>query len=83
MDSDELTRLLAGVADGTRSIEEAAGELQTAPFEDLGFAAVDHHRALRRGFGEVIFGAGKTPEQVAAIADSTSSSTDEPEMDCR
>lgn len=68
MDSDELNRLLAGVANGTRSIEEAASELQTAPFEDLGFAAVDHHRALRDGLPEVVLAMGKTPEQVAAIA---------------
>jgi NCAIR mutase (PurE)-related protein len=41
--------------------------LKTLPFEDLGFAKVDHHRALRRGFPEAVFGAGKTPEQIAAI----------------
>jgi NCAIR mutase (PurE)-related protein len=43
--------------------------LRQAPFEDLGFARVDHHRALRQGFPEVVFGPGKTPEQVAAIAE--------------
>lgn len=55
--------------DGRLSPEEAAERLKTLPFESLGFATVDHHRALRRGFGEVIFGAGKTPEQIAAIVD--------------
>ena len=42
--------------------------MRRAPFEDLGFARVDHHRAIRQGFPEVVFGAGKTPEQVADIA---------------
>ena len=55
--------------EGRVSPEEAAERLKTLPFENLGFATVDHHRALRRGFGEVIFGAGKTPEQIAAIVD--------------
>ena len=44
-------------------------ELRTLPFEDLGFARVDHHRALRQGFPEVILGLGKTPAQIAAIAE--------------
>ena len=43
--------------------------LRQAPFEDLGFARVDHHRSLRQGFPEVVFGAGKTPDQIAAIAE--------------
>src|SRR6476469_2151850 len=43
--------------------------LRQAPYEDLGFARVDHHRALRQGFPEIVFGQGKTPEQVAAVAD--------------
>jgi hypothetical protein len=49
----------------------AAEKLRTLPFkafEDLGFAKIDHHRSLRRGFSEVIFGPGKTPSQIAAIA---------------
>ena len=48
---------------------EAAERLKTLPYEDLGFAKVDHHRALRRGFPEVVYGGGKTPEQVAAIVE--------------
>ena len=50
------------------SIDDAVARLRVLPFQDLGFARVDHHRAIRRGFPEVIFGQGKTPEQVAAIA---------------
>jgi NCAIR mutase (PurE)-related protein len=47
----------------------AAERLKTLPYEDLGFAKVDHHRALRRGFPEAVFGAGKTPEQILAIVE--------------
>ena len=68
MDSEELRRLLRDVASGARGIDQAARDLETAPFDDLGFAAVDHHRALRDGLPEVVLGLGKTPEQVAAIA---------------
>ena len=49
-------------------ITEALTRLQALPYQDLGFAKVDHHRALRKGFPEVVFGQGKTPEQIAAIA---------------
>ena len=68
MDPRELDALLHAVRDGKTTPEAAADRLRTLPYEDLGFARPDHHRALRRGFPEVIFGAGKTPEQVAAIA---------------
>src|SRR5512136_2026536 len=64
-----LKELLAKVREGTVSPEEAAKHLATLPYEDLGFAKVDHHRALRRGFPETIFGGGKTPEQVTAIVE--------------
>jgi hypothetical protein len=64
-----LEELLRAVRDGRMSPEAAAERLKTLPWEDLGFAKVDHHRALRRGFPEVVFGAGKTAEQVAAIVD--------------
>lgn len=50
------------------TVSEALEALRSLPYEDLGFAKVDHHRALRRGFPEVIFGQGKSPEQVAEIA---------------
>ena len=67
MDPLELTRLLHDVREHRLTPEEAAARLKTLPYEDLGFAKVDHHRALRRGFPEVVFGAGKTAEQVARI----------------
>ena len=73
MNQDQLRDILEAVERGTLSAAEAAaqmtGMLRRMPFEDLGFARVDHHRAVRQGFPEVIFGAGKTPEQVAAIAE--------------
>jgi len=58
------------VRSGNISSKEAVERLKHLPFEDLGFAKVDHHRALRQGFAEVIFGKGKTPKQVAEIAKS-------------
>ena len=67
MDPLELTRLLHDVREHRLTPEEAAARLKTLPYEDLGFAKVDHHRALRRGFPEVVFGAGKTAEQIARI----------------
>jgi pyridinium-3,5-biscarboxylic acid mononucleotide synthase len=64
----ELKKLLKAVRAGSLSGDEALNRLRNLPFEDLGFAKVDHHRALRQGFAEVIFGQGKTPKQVAEIA---------------
>ncbi|MFI5006799.1 MAG: 1-(5-phosphoribosyl)-5-amino-4-imidazole-carboxylate carboxylase, partial [Solirubrobacterales bacterium] len=69
MDPKTLHALLEAVRKGDVSPDQAAEQLRTLPFEDLGFAKVDHHRALRRGFPEAVFGAGKTPEQIAAIVD--------------
>jgi len=69
MDPRSVKDLLDGVRDGRVSPEEAATRLATLPYEDLGFAKIDHHRALRRGFPEAVFGAGKTPEQIAAIVE--------------
>lgn len=69
MDRQRLTELLAAVQGGACSIDEALARLRDLPFEDLGFANIDHHRALRNGFPEVIFGEGKTVEQVVAIAE--------------
>ncbi len=69
MTRDVLRELLARVAAGEIPAEDALERLKHMPFEDLGFARVDHHRALRVGFPEVIFGQGKTAEQVAAIAE--------------
>lgn len=68
MDRDRLRRLFEEVRSGTADIETAMERMRHLPFEDLGFAKVDHHRALRHGMPEVILAAGKTPHQVAAIA---------------
>ena len=67
---NSLTDLLTQVRDGSISVADAALQLREAPFEDLGYARVDHHRRLRQGAAEVIYGAGKTPEQIAGIVDS-------------
>src|SRR5512147_2516979 len=69
MDPRSLEDLLAKVKEGSVTPQEAASRLATLPYEDLGFAKVDHHRALRRGFPEAVFGEGKTPDQIAAIVD--------------
>ena len=66
--NERLRKLLEGVASGDVDIDGAMGRLEGLPFEDLGFAHVDHHRALRKGFPEVIFCPGKTVDQVVAIA---------------
>jgi len=63
----ELRKLLEQVADGTTDVAAALRRLELLPFEDLGFARIDHHRSLRRGFPEIIFGQGKTPEQIEQI----------------
>ena len=69
MNSESLRALLREVASGERDVDSAMVDLKTLPFEDIGYATVDHHRALRWGFPEVIYCAGKTPEQVAGIAE--------------
>ena len=68
MNRETLLELLQRVRTGATPVEEAIRLLSELPFEDLGFAHVDHHRALRCGFPEVILASGKTPEQVLAIA---------------
>jgi NCAIR mutase (PurE)-related protein len=60
--------LLEGVAEGSVDIDAALNSLAVEPVESLGFATIDHHRALRQGFPEIIYGAGKTPEQIREIA---------------
>jgi hypothetical protein len=69
MNEQDVRRLLQAVASGTTSPDEAVQRLRLLPFEDLGFAKVDHHRQLRTGFPEVIYCERKTPEQVAQIAE--------------
>jgi hypothetical protein len=68
MDQNKLKELLEAVASGSVAPDDACDRLRTLPFEDIGFAKVDHHRALRKGYPETIFAQGKTPEQVVAIA---------------
>ncbi len=68
MDSRDIRALLEAVRDGATSVDDAVERVKDLPARDLGFAVVDHHRALRCGFPEVILAEGKTAEQVAAIA---------------
>jgi NCAIR mutase (PurE)-related protein len=69
MDESRLRELMESLRAGAVTVDEALGRLRHMPYEDLGYAALDHHRALRTGFPEVVFGQGKTPEQTAAIAE--------------
>jgi len=69
MDRPELLELLYSVKNGETAPERAIEKLKLAPFEDLGFAKVDHHRALRQGVPEVIFGQNKTTSQMMGIVD--------------
>ena len=69
MNPRRLKKLLRDVASGEIAVAQAIARLRTLPFEDLGFARLDHHRHLRRGVPEVVFGEGKTPPQCAAIVD--------------
>jgi NCAIR mutase (PurE)-related protein len=68
MDQDQLRTLLEEVRTGAIEVDAAVDRMRHLPFEDLGWAKLDHHRALRHGLTEVIFGKGKTPEQIATIA---------------
>ncbi len=68
MEQQETLDLLRQVAQGSVSPEDALLQFKTQPFRDLGFAKLDHHRALRQGVAEVIYGAGKTPQQILQIA---------------
>src|SRR5246127_2598169 len=68
MDQDQLRSLFEQVRTGAVDIDVAMKRMRHMPFEDLGFAKVDHHRALRHGMPEVILAKGKTPDQVVAIA---------------
>src|SRR5258708_28276744 len=67
MNQSELLKILESVKAGELAPEKAIERLKHLPFEDLGFAKVDHHRALRQGFAEVVLGKGKTPQQVAGV----------------
>lgn len=67
MEQRQLRDLLARVATGEASVDEAERALRIAPFEDLGYAKVDTHRGVRQGVSEVVYGAGKTAEQIAGV----------------
>ncbi len=67
MNAAELKALLSEVKTGTRTVEEAEARLRDLPYEDLGYARIDHHRALRKGFPEAVYCEGKTPAQVVEI----------------
>lgn len=69
MNQETLTRLLSRVACGDLSVDEASTQFKHLSFEDIGFAHIDHHRSLRKGFPEVIFGQGKTVHQIQGILD--------------
>ena len=68
MNESDIREFLAAVKKGRVSSEHAVERLKNLPFEDLGFAKIDHHRSLRQGYPEVIFARGKSPKQVAEIA---------------
>lgn len=67
MNSSELEKILKEIRTGKVSVEEAMEKLRDFPYTDLGFARIDHHRELRTGYPEIVYCAGKTPEQVRAI----------------
>ena len=69
MTEEQLRQILGDLKRGALSEDQALERLRNLPFEDLGFANVDHHRTLRQGFPEVIFGAGKSADQVAKIVE--------------
>ena len=67
MSPEEITKMLNQVRSGKLSVANAVDHLRNLPYEDLGYAKIDHHRSLRQGFPEVIFARGKAPEQVVGI----------------
>ena len=69
MKEEKIRNLLEQLKAGRVDIDESVSQLKNLPFEDLGFAMVDHHRSLRKGYPETIFAAGKTPAQIASITE--------------
>ena len=69
MNRDKLKQLLEGVKEGSTDIDTALNSLKDLPYKELGFAKIDNHREIRTGYPEVIFGEGKTPEQVGEIVE--------------
>ncbi len=72
MNQDNLTRVLSMVAKGSLPVDKAVKQLATLSFENIDFAQIDHHRSLRKGFPEVIFGQGKTSSQIIGIMEKMS-----------
>ena len=70
MENDHIRTILNNIENGTLTASEAYAQLKLAPFEDLGYAKVDHHREVRQGAPEVIYGASKTKEQIEGITNS-------------
>ena len=68
MEQQQVKKLLQQVAEGTLDVDGALMELKLAPFEEIGIASLDHHRGIRQGASEIIYGAGKTPAQIDQIA---------------
>ena len=68
MNSD-IRKLLEAVRTGETSVDDALLQIKMSPFEDIGYAKVDLHRKIRQGAAEVIYGAGKTPQQIAGIVE--------------
>ncbi len=69
MDMDRLRQLLQGVKNGETDIDDAIDDLRSLPYEDLGFAKIDHHRSIRNGYPEVIYCPGKSLEQIKGIVE--------------
>src|SRR6266513_4041480 len=67
MQAERIRELLDEVRTGTRTVESALDQLRDLPFEDLGYARLDHHRALRKGFPDVVFCEGKRVDQIVEI----------------
>ncbi|HWW55205.1 MAG TPA: nickel pincer cofactor biosynthesis protein LarB [Acidimicrobiales bacterium] len=78
MDASSLRALIDDIASGACSPDDAVRQLRRLPYVDLGFARVDHHRDLRQGMPEAVYGPGKTPEHCAAIVEELLGATDGP-----
>jgi len=76
IDQERLKQLLSDVVAGKVDIDSALEKLRNLPYEDIGFAKLDHHRELRRDFPEVVFGQGKTNDQIATIVEKMTASSD-------
>ncbi|MCB1029939.1 MAG: nickel pincer cofactor biosynthesis protein LarB [Acidimicrobiales bacterium] len=77
MDEAAIRRMLQGVIEGSLSPDDAVAELRRLPYADLGFARVDHHRQMRQGTAEAVYGQGKTPDQAARIVSELLACSDE------